>query len=67
MSQCHYLKFLKEVAHFRLEVFQDRLYPQYERLRDCGRVDVDSTFEKWATEVLSHGSGYKDREDDAEP
>ncbi|MDJ0764441.1 MAG: hypothetical protein QNJ97_15805 [Myxococcota bacterium] len=48
-----YIEFLREVAEFEYTMFADRLYPQYERLRDSKRIECDTMLERWAANLLA--------------
>ena len=51
-DQRNYMTFLMDAARFRIELFAERLYPQYEKLRDDGHVVEDHNFERWAASQL---------------
>lgn len=48
-----YRRFLKSVAIFEHTIFAERLYPQYERLRDAGQIEADVLFERWAASQMA--------------
>ena len=51
-----YREFLKDVAAFEPIVFAEWLYPQYERLRESGKIPQDPLFESWVDGNLAGAS-----------
>lgn len=47
-----YVAFLKDVGEFRIEVFVERLYPQYTRLWKANKIRRNPEFEQWVLDRL---------------